>query len=469
MDILKEIYYDPKTGFNSATDLYEKAIKKDVRISMNDVKRFLKQQKNYQITSKQRNQPYHKIVCNDDTYFIDITFFQNPKANSGFIGLFTIIECTSRYAYAYGIKTKTTKEYISIFEHFLKKINGKINIVISDNEFFNNNAFKKLLEERGIIHIVEDPYKHSKLNLLNRFHLTLKNKLEKYFIANDTDRWIDVIDDIIYNYNNTKHSTLGTTPAIVNSNNELKEAIRNKLRAQGMEANELKNQYEVGDRVRHKLTKNMFEKNYSKYSESVYVIDKIEGNSFTLRNPENDYILKNKYQYHELKKVDNVQTIDKVEEKPKRQTRGEKQTERRQKNLTKELGNEESGKIQEKGYKWNREFMANVDLDAPRQTRRQKQQQGAGVADEIGPIYWKLIHMTAKYKPTNLVKLMKHVEKTFPCSTCREHIGAYLKENPITEDTFKWSVQFHNNVNKRLGKPIISLSRAEKIHTLPKT
>ena len=51
-----------------------------------------------------------------------------------------------------------------------------------------------------------------KLGKINRFHRTLKEKLLKYFIANDNTRWIDVIDKIIKNYNNTVNSSTGYTP-----------------------------------------------------------------------------------------------------------------------------------------------------------------------------------------------------------------------------------------------------------------
>ena len=47
---------------------------------------------------------------------------------------------------------------------------------------------------------------------INRFHRTLKEKLLKYFTANDNTRWIDVIDKIIKNYNNTVNSSTGYTP-----------------------------------------------------------------------------------------------------------------------------------------------------------------------------------------------------------------------------------------------------------------
>lgn len=458
MEVLQKIYYDPKQGFNSAIDLYEKAIKFNPSISMSDVKQFLKQQKSYQITTQTRKQPYHKIVCFNDSYFGDITFFSNPKNNNGYIGLFTIIECTSRFVYAFPVKSKQITEYINIFNQFLKLINNKIDVFTSDNEF--GGKFNKLLEEKGIVHVFEDPYKHSKLNLLNSFHFTLKKKLEKYFIANNTDRWIDVIDDIIFNYNNTKHSTLKDTPANVYNNEELKAKIRDKLTELNRVSNELKNSFKIGDKVRHMLRKNKFEKNYSKFSDNIYVIHDIAGNSFTLKNPENDYILKQTYQYHELKKVDDVNEYQPEVKQPMRQTKTEKKTEKKMKEIAKELGNSESGKLKD-SYKWNREHMKNVDLlNEPRKTRSMK---GNGIVDQIGPTIWRLIHLTSKYKPNNLKSLINYLVDNFPCENCRMHLKKYVLKNPITEN-FEYTFKLHNSVNKRLGKPILTFQQAYSLY-----
>jgi hypothetical protein len=49
-----------------------------------------------------------------------------------------------------------------------------------------------------------------------------------------------------------------------------------------------------------------------------------------------------------------------------------------------------------------------------------------------------------------------------PCLSCRQHFEQVLVENPVPEtgDFFKWSVDVHNIVNKRLGKPEVSYEDA---------
>jgi hypothetical protein len=41
---------------------------------------------------------------------------------------------------------------------------------------------------------------------IERFNRTLRDKISKYLISYKTHRWIDKIDDIIFNYNNSIHS-----------------------------------------------------------------------------------------------------------------------------------------------------------------------------------------------------------------------------------------------------------------------
>jgi len=53
-------------------------------------------------------------------------------------------------------------------------------------------------------------------------------------------------------------------------------------------------------------------------------------------------------------------------------------------------------------------------------------------------------------------------KEIIPCLSCREHFEQVLVENPVPEadDLFKWSVDVHNIVNKRLGKPEVSYEAA---------
>ena len=60
--------------------------------------------------------------------------------------------------------------------------------------------------------------------------------------------------------------------------------------------------------------------------------------------------------------------------------------------------------------------------------------------------------------------------KKIPCIKCRNHYVKYLAQHPISGvknnlDLQKWAVDFHNDVNKRLGKPIFSFSEAKNLYS----
>ena len=61
----------------------------------------------------------------------------------------------------------------------------------------------------------------------------------------------------------------------------------------------------VGDYVRTMNTKNTFDKEGEKYSKTVYIIDSIVGNKYSIKNTKTDNTLQKKYGINELLKIDN--------------------------------------------------------------------------------------------------------------------------------------------------------------------
>jgi len=87
-----------------------------------------------------------------------------------------------------------------------------------------------------------------------------------------------------------------------------------------------------------------------------------------------------------------------------------------------------------------------------------------------GPSTWKTIHSIAYEsdrlklyeKFSNLIYELCYI---LPCETCRNHMQTYLKDHPIpNSNVFEWSVEFHNQVNIRLGKPVLDPKEAFNIY-----
>ena len=88
-----------------------------------------------------------------------------------------------------------------------------------------------------------------------------------------------------------------------------------------------------------------------------------------------------------------------------------------------------------------------------------------------GPFFWHTIHIVAVGYPKNPTYTDKKCAKEFyeslayliPCGICREHYKEHLTTKPLTTfldsrtDLIKWTVEIHNIVNKKTGKPEWSL------------
>ena len=81
-----------------------------------------------------------------------------------------------------------------------------------------------------------------------------------------------------------------------------------------------------------------------------------------------------------------------------------------------------------------------------------------------GPHFWMTLHIACLgcQDAKVLVDFVEGYKEIIPCLSCREHFEQVLVENPVPEadDLFKWSVDVHNIVNKRLGKQEFSYEDA---------
>ena len=161
------------------------------------------------------------------SFQIDLTFFPRyKKYNKDNYVLFTAININTRFAYAYYGKDKEAETILNM----LKKMEQKtiINSITCDKgSEFNNTEFKKYCNDNEItIYFVKDD--SHKMGIINRFHRTIKEKLQYYISDENKLNWIDVIDDIIYNYNHSKNRGIGIEPYKVN--NALEVEIINEKR-----------------------------------------------------------------------------------------------------------------------------------------------------------------------------------------------------------------------------------------------
>ena len=100
------------------------------------------------------------------------------------------------------------------------------------------------------------------------FIKTLKNKIYNHMTSISKNVYIDKLDDIVNEYNNTYHRTIKMKPVDVKDNTYI---------GFGKESNNKDPKFKVGDHVRISKYKNIFAKGYTpNWSEEVFLITKIK-------------------------------------------------------------------------------------------------------------------------------------------------------------------------------------------------
>ncbi len=99
--------------------------------------------------------------------------------------------------------------------------------------------------------------------------------------------------------------------------------------------------------------------------------------------------------------------------------------------------------------------------------------------DVFGPAFWFTLHNGTIHLPeilspisANRIKgFLKGIPEMVPCTDCSEHARAFIEANMSKienlqkgEDAFRFTVDFHNYVNLRLGKPVMKYEIARDLY-----
>jgi len=102
-----------------------------------------------------------------------------------------------------------------------------------------------------------------------------ERKMFKYFTANNTNKYIDVLDDFVERYNNTRHSSVKMTPVEASKKENEVRAYRNLY--QDFERRPIHAKLKIGDKVGIQKKKGLFENVFtSNWTEDVFTVSKIQ-------------------------------------------------------------------------------------------------------------------------------------------------------------------------------------------------
>jgi hypothetical protein len=312
-EILNNLYYK-EYNFDGANSLYEKAKKINPKITMTNVREWLKKQSTSQVFYKKVGKKEFLPIYSEapHSFQIDLTFFPRyKKQNDGNTVLFTAINVNTRFVYAYYSKTKDMSTILDMLIKMEKKT--PINIISCDEgKEFNNRDFLKFCKENDIqtYFIKSDSHK---LGIINRFHRTLKEKLAKFFIASNTVRWVEVIDKIIDNYNRTINSGIGVAP--IDANDFIEHDFVVKAREKTERIRRGQPDFQVGDKVRILNKKALFEdKMLPRFSSTVFTIIKVNKNTCQVKDEGGNEILVKMTQLLKVNETQDAVPIDAIKE-----------------------------------------------------------------------------------------------------------------------------------------------------------
>ena len=189
------------------------------------------------------------------------------KYNKGVRFLLCVIDIFSRYAWVVSLKNKKGANIVDAFQSIIKQSNRKLNKIWVDKggEFYNN-YFKKWLQDNDIV--MYSTHNEGKSVVAERFIRILKNKIYTYMTSISKNVYVDKLDDIVNEYNNTYHRTIKMKPIDVKDNTYINT---------DKEVNDKDSKFKVGDHVIISKYKNIFAKGYApNWFEEVFVIKEIK-------------------------------------------------------------------------------------------------------------------------------------------------------------------------------------------------
>ena len=194
------------------------------------------------------------------------------KFNKGFRFLLCAIDIFRKYAWAVPLKDKKGLSTADAFQKLLNDSNRKPNKIWVDkgSESYNSSV-KKWLKGNDIE--VYSIHNEGKSVVAKRFIRTLKTKICKYMTSISKNVYIDKLDDLVNEYNNTCHITIKMKPVDIEDNTYIESM---ELHSTGLHFNK-DPKFKAGDHVKIWKYKNIFAKGYiPNWSEEVFVIKKVK-------------------------------------------------------------------------------------------------------------------------------------------------------------------------------------------------
>ena len=226
-EYLRKIYYDPShpASFEGKKNLYQ-IVKQEnkYKLTHQQIQKWLRSQSVYTVNRNvKRNFQRGRVIVSgiDDQWDIDLaSFAKEYSGNDGYKHLLVAIDIFSRYVWIQPLKNKSAIVIVSAFKKILNGVRKPRRLRSDAGSDFTSGLFQKFCKQNNITHFTTHNEKQA--NYVERVIKTIKSKIYKYIHANNSERYIDVLQDIVSAYNNRWHKGIKIEPKKVNNTNENK-------------------------------------------------------------------------------------------------------------------------------------------------------------------------------------------------------------------------------------------------------
>jgi len=133
--------------------------------------------------------------------------------------MLTAIDIFSKYGWMIPLKNKTEAEVAGALQKVFKERKPE-KLWVDEGKAFYNKHVQQLVD----LYSTENEEKSS---VVERWNRTMKDKMFKYFTANSTRKYIDILDEFVNSYNNTVHSSIKIIPTEASKRENANQIWRN--------------------------------------------------------------------------------------------------------------------------------------------------------------------------------------------------------------------------------------------------
>jgi hypothetical protein len=265
--ILKPVYYDPSSGFQSPSKIHAKvkdnpAFEKG-KFTANDVTEWVKKQNVQQVFTHPRKTkelfaPIQARMIDEHWNADLVDMSQFKKENKGMTWILVVVDILSRFMFTAPMKDQTSFSTSNAFEEILSKSQRTPIRLTTDSGGEFKGAFNALIAEKKILHDRVNPGDHRALGKIDAAIKSLKKTIYKWMAATERTDWSTHLKEFTENYNTNPNSSLTINdilraPSDINNENSDGVFLLEEARRLDVEKNKKKNLLSVGDNVRVRI------------------------------------------------------------------------------------------------------------------------------------------------------------------------------------------------------------------------